>query len=121
VVDPFLSILPFVQAGRMKIIATMGDKRVAGHNYPTVAETVIPGFNVGALLGFVAPAGTSKAVLQKIQVDTAKALASPEIQAKAQEYGLQVVASRPEQFDALIATEMKRWGRVVTESKIEQE
>ena len=84
VVDPFLSILPYVQGGRMKIIATMGDKRVAGHDYPTVAET-IPGFNVGALLGFVAPAGTPKPVLQKIQADTAKALASADVQKRAQE------------------------------------
>jgi len=120
VVDPFLSILPFVQAGKMKVIATMGDKRVAGHDYPTVAET-IPGFNVGALLGFVAPSGTPKPVLQKIQADTAKALASPDIQKRAQEYGLQVVGSRPEQFDAFIGSEMKRWGRIVTEAKIEQE
>jgi tripartite-type tricarboxylate transporter receptor subunit TctC len=120
VVDPFLSILPYVQGGRMKIIATMGDKRVAGHNYPTVAET-IPGFNVGALLGFVAPAGTPKPVLQKIQADTAKALATPDVQQRAQEFGLQVVGSRPEQFDAFIASEMKRWGRIVTEAKIEQE
>ncbi|MEJ7688489.1 MAG: tripartite tricarboxylate transporter substrate binding protein [Variovorax sp.] len=120
VVDPFLSILPFVQAGKMKVIATMGEKRVAGHDYPTVAET-IPGFNVGALLGFVAPADTPKAVLQKIQADTAKALASPDMQKRAQEYGLQVVGSRPEQFDAFIASEMKRWGRIVTEAKIEQE
>ncbi|NCT96045.1 MAG: tripartite tricarboxylate transporter substrate binding protein [Comamonadaceae bacterium] len=120
VVDPFLSILPYVQGGRMKIIATMGDKRVAGHDYPTVAET-IPGFNVGALLGFVAPAGTPKPVLQKIQADTAKALASADVQKRAQEFGLQVVGSTPEQFDAFIASEMKRWGRIVTEAKIEQE
>lgn len=120
VVDPFLSILPYVQGGRMKIIATMGDKRVAGHNYPTVAET-IPGFNVGALLGFVAPAGTPKPVLQKIQADTAKALATPDVQKRAQEFGLQVVGSTPEQFDAFIASEMKRWGRIVTEAKIETE
>ena len=120
VVDPFLSILPYVQGGRMKIIATMGDKRVAGHNYPTVAET-IPGFNVGALLGFVAPAGTPKPVLQKIQADTAKALATPEVQKRAQEFGLQVVGSTPEQFDAFIASEMKRWGRIVTEANIQQE
>jgi tripartite-type tricarboxylate transporter receptor subunit TctC len=120
VVDPFLSILPYVQAGRMKLIATLGDKRVAGHNYPTVAETV-PGFNVGALLGFIAPAGTPKPVLQKIQADTAKALASPDIQKRAQEFGLQVVGSTPEQFDAFIAAEMQRWGRIVTEAKIEQE
>jgi tripartite-type tricarboxylate transporter receptor subunit TctC len=120
VVDPLLSVLPYVQAGRMKLIATMGDKRVAGHDFPTVAET-IPGFNVGALLGFVVPAGTPKPVLQKIQAETAKALASPDMQKRAQEFGLQTVGSTPEQFDALIASEMKRWGRIVTEAKIEQE
>jgi tripartite-type tricarboxylate transporter receptor subunit TctC len=120
VVDPFLSILPYVKAGKMKMIATMGDQRVAGHDYPTVAET-IPGFNVGALLGFVVPAGTPKAVVRKIQVDTAKALASPEVQQRAREYGLKVVASTPEQFDAFIAREMQRWGKIVTEAKIQSE
>ena len=120
VVDPFLSILPYVQAGKMKLIATMGDKRVGGHDYPTVAET-IPGFNVGALLGFIAPAGTSKTVLQKIQADTARALATADVQKRAQDFGLQVVGSRPEQFDAFIGAEMNRWGRIVSEAKIEQE
>lgn len=120
VVDPFLSVYPYVQAGRMKMIATMGDKRVVGHNYPTVAET-LPGFSVGALLGFIAPAGTPKPVLQKIQADTAKALATADMQKRAQEFGLQTVGSRPEQFDAFITSEMKRWGQIVTEAKIEQE
>jgi tripartite-type tricarboxylate transporter receptor subunit TctC len=120
VVDPFLSILPYVKAGKMKLIATMGDQRVAGHDYPTVAE-VIPGFNVGALLGFVVPEGTPKSVVRKIQADTAKALASAEIQQRAREYGLKVVASSPEQFDALIAREMQRWGKIVTEAKIQSE
>ena len=120
VVDPFLSILPYVQGGRMKIIATMGDKRVAGHDYPTVAET-IPGFNVGALLGFVVPSGTPKAVVRKIQADTARALAGPEIQQRAKEYGLKVVGSAPEQFDTFLAAEMKRWGKVVTDANIQSE
>lgn len=120
VVDPFLSILPYVKAGKMKMIATMGDVRVAGHDYPTVAET-IPGFNVGALLGFVVPSGTPKAVVQKIQADTAKALAGPEIQQRAREYGLKVIGSKPEQFDAFIAREMQRWGKVVTEARIQIE
>lgn len=120
VVDPFLSILPYVQGGRMKIIATMGDKRVAGHDYPTVAET-ISGFNVGALLGFVVPSGTPKSVVRKIQADTARALASPEIQQRAREYGLKVVGSAPEQFDAFLAAEMKKWGKVIAEAKIQIE
>jgi tripartite-type tricarboxylate transporter receptor subunit TctC len=104
----------------MKVIATMGDKRVAGYDYPTVGDT-LPGFNVGALLGFIAPAGTPKHILQKIQSDTVKALASVDMQKRAQDFGLQVVGSRPEQFDAFIGGEIKRWGRIVTEAKIEQE
>jgi len=120
VVDPFLSILPHVQAGKMKIIATMGDKRVAGYDYPTVAET-LPGFNVGAMLGFIAPSSTPKSVIQKIQADTARALASVEVQKRAQDFGMQVVGSRPDQFDAFIGTEIVRWRQIVTEAKIEQE
>lgn len=120
VVDPFLSVLPYVQAGKMKLIATMGARRVSGHDYPTVAE-VLPGFDVGALLGFVAPAGTPRPVLQKIQADTRKALASPEMKQRAQEFGLEIVGSRPEEFDAFIASEMKRWGKVVVDAHIEIE
>ena len=122
VVDPFLSILPYVQGGRMKLIATMGDKRVPGYEqqFPTVAE-VIPGFSVSALLGFVAPAGTPRPILQKIQADTAKVLAQPDVRKRMEEFGMEPVASRPEQFDAFIASEMKKWARVITEAKIEQE
>lgn len=120
VVDPFLSILPYVQAGKMKLIATMGAQRVSGHDYPTVAE-VIPGFDVGALLGFVVPSGTPPAVVRKIQADTAAALDTPEIRQRAQEYGLKIVGSQPEQFDALIAREMQRWGKVVTDANIQIE
>ena len=120
VIDPFLSVAPYVQAGRMKVIATMGDKRVAGHSYPTVAET-LPGFSVGALLGFIAPAGTPKPILQKIQADTARALNAPDVQQRAQDFGMQIVASKPEEFDAFIASEMRRWARIVKDANIEQE
>ena len=120
VVDPLLSVLPYVQSGRMKLIATMGDQRVAGHAFPTVAET-IPAFSVGALLGFVAPAGTPRPVIDKIQADTAHALASPDVQKRAQDFGLQVVASSPQQFDAFITSEMQRWARVIKDANIEQE
>ena len=120
VFDPFLSILPFVQGGRMKMIATMGATKVPGYNYPTVSE-VLPGFGVNALLGFVAPAGTPRAVINKIQADTAKVLANPETKKRIEELGMEIVASKPEQFDAFVQSEMKKWARVVTEAKIEAE
>jgi len=50
VADPFLSVMPCVKAGRMKMIATMGEHKVSGTDYPTVAE-MLPGFSVNALLG----------------------------------------------------------------------
>ena len=120
ITDPFLSVIPFVKAGRMKMIATFGDKRVPGYDYPTVAETM-PGFSVNALLGFVAPAGTPRPVLQKIQADTARVLATPEMRKRIEDLGMEVVASRPEQFDAFIAGEMRRWERVIRDAKIEAE
>lgn len=120
VVDPFLSILPYVKAGRMKMIATFGDKRIDGFNYPTVAET-LPGFSVNALLGFVAPHGTPRPIIQKIQADTEKVLRNPEMRKRIEEQGMEVVASKPEQFDAFVQSEMKRWARVVGEANIQAE
>ena len=120
VADPFLSVIPYVKAGRMKMIATMGDRKVPGYDYPTIAET-LPGFSVNALLGFIAPAATPKPILQKIQADTARVLSTPETRKRIEDFGMEVVASRPEQFDAFIAAEMRRWARVVKEARIEPE
>jgi len=120
VVDPFLSVIPYVKAGKMKMIATLGDQRVAGYDYPIAAETV-PGFAVVGLLGFVAPAATPKAVVAKIQADTAKVLSVPDTRKRIEDLGMEVVTTRPEQFDALIQSEMQRWSRVISEAKIEVE
>ena len=99
VADPFLSVIPFVKANRMKMIATMGERRVAGFDYPTIGES-LPGFKVGALHGLVAAAGTPQPVLQKIQRNTAKVLRLPEMKQRFDEYGMELVASTPDQFDA---------------------
>lgn len=122
VVDPFLSVLPYVKAGRMKIIATLGEKRVAGYekDYPNAAET-LPGFNVTALLGFVVPAATPRPVVARLQTDIARVVALPDIRKRMDELGMEPVASTPAQFDAFIQAEMKKWARVIAEAKIEAE
>ncbi len=120
VVDPFLSVLPFVKAGRMKLIATLGDKPVPGFSYPTVAQT-LPGFHVNALLGFIAPHGTPPAVIEKIQSDTRRVLLDPEMRKRVEEQGMEVVASTPAQFDAFVQSEMKRWARVIADAGIQPE
>lgn len=120
VVDPFLSVIPYVKGGRMKMIATLGDRKVQGYDYPIAGDT-IKGFSVIGLLGFVAPAGTPPAIVQKIQADTAKVLAVADTRKRIEDLGMEVVTTRPDQFDALIQSEMKRWSRVIAEAKIEAE
>ena len=117
VIDPFLSVIPYVQAGRMKMIATLGDKRVPGYDFPIAADTV-PGFSVIGMLGFVAPAGTPRGVIQKGEADTARVLAVPETRKRIESLGLQVVASSPADFDTFLRAEMKRWSKVIADAQI---
>jgi hypothetical protein len=118
VVDPFLSVIPYVKAGKMKMIATLGDKRVPGYDYPIAAETVA-GFAVEGLLGFVAPAGTPKPVVAKIQADTAKVLAVPETRQRIADLGnggghhpsRAIRGDDPERDEALVACHQRSQDR----------
>ncbi|HEX4328892.1 MAG TPA: tripartite tricarboxylate transporter substrate binding protein [Burkholderiales bacterium] len=118
--DPYLSVQPYVKAGRMKMIATEGLKRIPGADYPTVAET-IPGFSVNALLAFEAAAGTPKTILNKIAADTARALNEPDLKKRVEDLGMTSVGSTPEQLDAYIVSEIKRWAKVVADANIQPE
>ncbi|HEY5293009.1 MAG TPA: tripartite tricarboxylate transporter substrate binding protein [Burkholderiales bacterium] len=120
-IDPLFSALPYVRAGRMKVIAVTTERRVAGfEQYPTVAETY-PGFDVSSLLGFVVPAATPRAIVAKIYTDSLKAVNLPEVRSRIMELGNEVIGSTPEEFDAFVAAEIKRWTRVITEKGIRAE
>ena len=118
-IDPLFAVLPYVQSGKMKMIATLGETRVPGfEQFPTVGETV-RGFSVGAMLGLIAPAQTPRAIVTRIQQDVAAILNDPTVRARLVEQGMTVVGSSPSQFDTFISSEMKRWQRVITDARIE--
>lgn len=120
-IDPLFSALPYVRAGRMKVIAVTTEHRVAGfEQYPTIAET-FPGFDVSSLLGFVVPAATPRAIVSKISTDSAKAVNLPDVRSRIMELGNEVIGSTPEEFDAFVAAEIKKWTRVITEKGIRAE
>jgi tripartite-type tricarboxylate transporter receptor subunit TctC len=116
--DPLFSALPFVRAGKMKVIAVTTGRRVAGfEQYPTVAET-FPGFDVSALLGFVVPSATPRAIVRKIYADSAKAVNLPDVRSRIVELGNEVIGSTPEEFDAFVAAEIRKWAKVISEKGI---
>ncbi len=119
--DPLFSVMPFVRGGKLKMIAVTAERRVPGFELlPSVAETY-PGFNVTGYLGFVVPAATPRAIVRKIQVDSAAAMKVPDLAARITELGNQAVGSTPEEFDAFVATDMQKWVKVIREAKIPQE
>jgi tripartite-type tricarboxylate transporter receptor subunit TctC len=117
-IDVFHSARPHVEAGKLKVIAlTAAQRPVNIRAYPLVAET-LPGFNVTSLFGFVVPAATPRPVVWKIQADTARALNQPEVRLRLEAMGMEVVGSTPEQFDALVRSELAKWAKVVKDNNI---
>jgi tripartite-type tricarboxylate transporter receptor subunit TctC len=111
--DVLYAITPLIDAGKIKVIALLGPERTS--KYPVVAETV-PGVSALSLVGIVAPSGTPADVIQKISVDTAKAIKSSDLTDRMKQLGMEPVGSTAQEFDALIRAEMEKWARVVKAS-----
>jgi tripartite-type tricarboxylate transporter receptor subunit TctC len=88
---------------------------------PTVAEAGVPDYEGVNWWGVLAPAGTPKAIVDKLSRDIAAALASPEVQKQFESEGAEVVQMDPDEFGKFLAAEMTKWERVVKEANIKAE
>lgn len=121
IIDVTSTALPYVNAGRLKLIALTAPERSAKYGqYPVMSET-IPGLSVMSMFGVVAPAGTPHSIVEKIQRDLSAALHSPEMRSLLQEGGMEAVASTPSQFDEYIASEITRWSELIKIANIKVE
>ncbi|HET7404252.1 MAG TPA: tripartite tricarboxylate transporter substrate binding protein [Usitatibacter sp.] len=114
------TVLQHVKSGRLVALAIASPKRSAQlPDVPTVAESGLPGFDVTSWYGIVTRAGTPPAVVEKIQRDMAEALQSEDVRAKLGGLGLEPVGDTPQQFDALIRAESRKWGDIVRKAHIQ--
>lgn len=108
---------PQAKAGRVKPLAVTTAKRVAAWpDVPTIAESGIPGFDVSAWDAIVAPAGTPRAIVDKINAAVHKAAADPELRAQLQQRGADMAPGTPEELSKYIASNIKLWGDAVKRS-----
>lgn len=113
-----LSGLPIVEAGRLRALGVASAQRlVALPQLPTVAETV-PGFESGSWYGIMLPAGTPRAVVDKVHQDAVAVLRQPDVRKRFESEGAQIIASTPAELKAYLEVEIARWERVVKESGI---
>jgi tripartite-type tricarboxylate transporter receptor subunit TctC len=117
VMDLMFSAMPQVKGGKLKAIAQTGAKRSpAMPDLPTVAEAGVPGFDVVVWNGLMAPAGTPKEVIAKLNQELKRELDSPELKERLLAQGFEPAWSTPEAFGQKIAADIARWSKVVQAS-----
>ena len=115
--DNMPSSLPLVKDGKLRALGvTSAQRSPAAPEIPTIAEQGLPGFDAVSWFAMFAPAGTPKAIVDKLQVEVKKILQSSEVGRKLAEIGLEVVASTPEELAAYQRAEIAKWAKVVKDS-----
>jgi tripartite-type tricarboxylate transporter receptor subunit TctC len=108
-----------IKAGKLRALAVTGSQRVpALPEVPTLAEAALPGFNSISWIGVLAPAGTPKEIVDKVSSDVREVLASDDVKLKLIELGAVPAGTTPAQFQALIASDRKRYEQVIKDKKI---
>jgi tripartite-type tricarboxylate transporter receptor subunit TctC len=115
--DNMPSALPLVQKGEIRAIAVTSAKRSpAAPDIPTIAESGLPGFEATSWFALLGSAGIPREVQMRINAETLKALAMPDVKDKLAKLGLEPNPGTPEALTSLIQSETAKWAKVVKES-----
>jgi len=108
------NVLQYLKDGKLRAIASTGRKRfAAAPEVPTMIEQGFPDFEAVAWIGFLAPGGTPRPVIERYNREIVRIANTPDVRGKLEALQFEVVAGTPEQFSRWIRTEIPRWGRVI--------
>jgi tripartite-type tricarboxylate transporter receptor subunit TctC len=117
--DNIPNVIQHVRGGRMKALAVSGAKRAASApDVPTVIESGVPGYDVSVWFGVLAPAGTPRDIVMRLNSEILKIIATPDVTDKFVKQGVEPRTGTPEQFGDLLKSEVPRWARVIKEAGI---
>ncbi len=118
----FFTALPHVKSGKLKALAIAGPKRAAlMPDVPTLKEAGVEGVEVQQWYGFFAPAKTPKPIIDQLNKALNQVLADKETEKRIEDHGADVESSTPEQFGALVKSELVKWKAVVQKAKLTAE
>lgn len=119
VIAPPTAVLSHAKAGKLRVIAVTGPERwEAMPDVPTVAEQGVPGYDVRSWAGWMVPAGTPAALVQRLNAETLKALQVPSVKARLEDMGGDARGSSPREMRAMMESELQKWKQVVTDARI---
>jgi tripartite-type tricarboxylate transporter receptor subunit TctC len=114
--------LPFIKAGRLRALAVVAPKRLAAiPEVPTAAEAGLPNYEVTTWYGVLAPAGTPKPIIARLNAEIVRVMHAPDLQERFAATGTEPRTSTPEEFADFIRQEMAKWGKVVRAAGLKAE
>lgn len=114
---PMATLLPHVNAGKMRALAVSTDKRsAAAPDVPTLRESGYSDFEASLWWGILAPAKTPKDIVTKLNTEIGKILQMPEVHTSLVKLGVEPLGGSPEQYAALLKSEIAKWANVIKES-----
>jgi tripartite-type tricarboxylate transporter receptor subunit TctC len=113
-IDAITTMAPNVRAGKLKAMGTTGKARSSVlPDVPTLAEAGVPGYETGIWLGLMAPAGTPRPVLERLNVEVAKVLSAADVKDSWGKQGAAPMTMTIEQFDRFLREDITKWASVV--------
>ncbi len=108
------STLPHIRSGKLRVLAVTSAKRFpSAPELPTVSESGVPGYDATSWYGLMAPAGTPRDILSRLNTEAVKIMRQPQMREKFIASGVDPLGSTPEQFGEFIRSEIEKWGKVV--------
>jgi tripartite-type tricarboxylate transporter receptor subunit TctC len=112
--DAITTMAPNVQAGKLKALGTSGkDRSSVLPSVPTVSEAGVPGYEATIWLGVMAPAGTPKPIIDRLNAEIRRIVTSADIKAAWDKQGAVAMAMTPEEFDHYLRADIEKWARIV--------
>jgi len=116
------NVIGHVKNGRLRGIAVSGQTRMSAlPEVPTFTEAGLPGYDVSSWYGIIAPAGTSKEIIDKLSAEIARILALPDVKEKLDSQGFQPFVSTPAAFSALMKADMAKYAKIIKIANIKIE
>ena len=113
------TVLPQVQAGRLRALAVTGAGRSpAAPELPNIAEAGLPGYEVTNWIGIFAPAGTPREIIHKLNGEILRVMQAPEIRTRLTNEGAKFTPMTPDEFAAFVKSEVAKWAKVVKDAGI---
>jgi tripartite-type tricarboxylate transporter receptor subunit TctC len=116
------SLLPLIRNGKLRALAAARLTRIASlPDVPTMSEAAIPGFEIGAGVGLVAPAGTPRSIVETLNREITEIIADPGFHRRMAAIAVDVVGTTPDAYAKIIRDDYEKWGKVIAAAGIKPE